>query len=137
MPRRVLRHQNLLRCGLLFVFLGLCLFTAVSSLSNGSRDFPSRERPSYSRSPANRLAESPAAAKAALINLPLSFEELENKRQFLVRGGDYRMLLSSTGASIGVKSRDRARLLRMTLLGANRESESSVLEPLEGKRNYL
>ncbi|HYR78301.1 MAG TPA: SBBP repeat-containing protein [Pyrinomonadaceae bacterium] len=71
------------------------------------------------------------------MNLPLSFEELENKRQFLVRGGDYRMLLSSTGASIAVKSRDRARLLRMTLQGANPASESSVLEPLEGKRNYL
>ena len=71
------------------------------------------------------------------MNLPLSFEELDNRRQFLVRGGGYRMLLSSTTATIAVKSRARARLLRMTLLGANRESESSVLEPLEGKRNYL
>src|SRR6266850_1547370 len=69
MPRRVLRHQTLLRCGLLFVFLGLCLLAAVSSWSS--------------------------------------------------------------------KSRDRARLLRMTLQGANPASESSVLEPLEGKRNYL
>jgi len=137
MPRNVLCRQTPLRRGLLPLFLVLCLFIAFSLLFSRSRPVQSHERPASPRSSTDKLVDSPNAAKAALTNLPLSFEELDDQRQFLVRGSGYRMLLSATAATIAVKSQARSRLLRLTLLGANQASEASALEPLAGKRNYL
>src|ERR1044072_999311 len=119
-PRRVLRREGLVRCGLLPIFLGLFLLTAFSLLFAERRDVPSAERFKASKPPGN----TPASAKAAMINLPLSFEKQDQTQQFHVRGGGYRMLLTSTDATVAVRSPTDERLLRMTLVGANATSEA-------------
>src|SRR5712692_7196938 len=78
-----------------------------------------------------------SAATAALMNLPLSFEPACVADQFLVRGAGYRLLLTSSQATIALNDRASARPLRLKLGGANVSARAVTLDPAPGKRNYL
>jgi hypothetical protein len=88
-----------------------------------------------------------------LDRLPLVFEEnngqFDNHVKFVARGSDYTVFLTSDQALLGVRAGNEsgtrgpgtagqnARLVRMTLIGANIDSPVRGLEQQIGKSNYL
>ena len=106
---------------------------------------------------APKAASSIAAARSATVSratplaheaygkLPLSFEanrgQADESVNFLARGPGYTLALSPTEAVFGLRkaglSDQQSTVLRMNLVGANREATVVGVDELEGKVNYL
>ena len=127
-----------------FAFL-LLAFLSLFLLGEASRQIaPVVTRPTYAKNPASDGSDrrdhdkkERSAAKAALLNLPLSFEPGSNANQFFVRGSGYRLMLTASQATIALDNHAREKTLSMKLEGANIGAKSEALNPLPGKRNYL
>src|SRR5437588_196202 len=85
------------------------------------------------------LNTSPVAA-AAYGNLPLAFEMNQGQTapqvDFLARGADYTLALSSGNAVLGVHHGSATDTLRLDLLGANPQAAASGKDALVTKTNY-
>jgi hypothetical protein len=72
--------------------------------------------------------------------LPLSFEanqgQSDKSVKFLSRGNGYTVFLTPTEAVLSLRGKDQ-NVLRMNLVGANRDARVSGEQPLPGKVNYL
>src|SRR5258707_255256 len=85
-----------------FAFL-LLAFLSLFLLGEASRQIaPVVTRPTYAKNPASDRSDggdhdpnTNLAARAALLNLPLSFEPGVAADQFLVRGSGYRLMLTA------------------------------------------
>jgi aldose sugar dehydrogenase len=86
---------------------------------------------------ADRSRDAQAVARRALLKLPIGFEPGETTDQFLARGGGYRLLVTSTQATIAVSNRVKEKTLTMKLVGANSQPTVKAFDPLPGKRNYI
>src|SRR6266513_6000434 len=115
-PRRKPRFAFLLLASLSLFLLG-----------EASRQIaPVVTRETYARNPASggfdrrdHDKNASSAARAASIDLPLSFEPGSNNNQFLVRGSGYRLMLTPSQAIIAVDHQAREKILIMRLAGAN------------------
>jgi len=138
MPKKSFRRQTLRRAFLLgalpFLFFVSTLFSPpgsiISTKSQAMKRLP--ERPA-----GDQIQDGRAAARTALMRLPISFEPGDQANQFFVRGSGYRLLLTASQTTIAVSDRTRQKLLKMTLLGSNEGARARALDPLPGKRNYL
>jgi uncharacterized repeat protein (TIGR01451 family) len=127
-----------------FAFLLLTLLS-LFLLGEASRQIaPVLTRQTYAGNPASDGSDGrdhdkneSSVAKAALLNLPLSFEPGSNPNQFFVRGSGYRLVLTPSQATIVVENHAREKILSMKLEGANVGAKSEAINPLAGKRNYL
>src|SRR2546421_4455928 len=127
-----------------FVF-PLLAFLSLFLLGEASRQIaPVITRQTYAKNPASdgfdrrdHDKNARSAARAALTNLPLSFEPGSDANQFFVRGSGYRLMLTPSQATIAIDNRAREKILSMELEGANVSAKSEAINPLPGKRNYL
>jgi uncharacterized repeat protein (TIGR01451 family) len=137
-PKRNSRRQTL-RLAFLSGFVLLLILGGISRVplpvTSSQSQTPKNSPPDLSGAARNQNEAS--AAKAALLNLPLSFEPAANANQFLVRGSGYRLLLTPSQATIAVDNHGREKILSLKLKGANVSARSEALNPLPGKRNYL
>ena len=139
MPKNFFPRRKPRFAFLLFAFLSLFL------LGEASRQIaPVVTRQTYAKDPASDSSDrrdhdkkERSAAKAALLNLPLSFEPGSNANQFFVRGSGYRLMLTPSQATIAVDNHAHEKILSMKLEGANVTAKSEAFNPLPGKRNYL
>src|SRR5206468_9659926 len=74
--------------------------------------------------------------------LPLSFEpnqgQASREVKFLARGSGYTLFLTSNEAVLTLAKSDRAsNVTRMRLVGANRKSSVTGVDPLPGRSNYF
>ena len=73
--------------------------------------------------------------------LPLSFEANQGQSadpvKFLSRGKGYTVFLTPTEAVFSLRDKDRKAVMRMKLVGANRDAHIEGEQPLVGKVNYL
>jgi aldose sugar dehydrogenase len=132
------RRQTLRRAwlsGFLLMALPAAFSQLLVPVTSSQSRMPKHSPENFSRESRNQSASS--AAKAALLNLPLSFEPGSSANQFFVRGSGYRLMLTSSQATIAVDNHAREKLLSMKLLGANTAAKSEALNPLPGKRNYI
>jgi uncharacterized repeat protein (TIGR01451 family) len=139
MPKKNPRRQTLrLACflgGFLIIFILAEVFSLSGPITTGQSKMPNKFRENLF--PDARDKDGNSAARAAFINLPLSFEPGASANQFLVRGHGYRMLLTASQASIAGDGHVREKILSMKLAGANIDAKAQALGPLPGKRNYL
>ena len=99
-------------------------------------DRPAESRPQMARRPASNH-----------VRLPLAFEvsgaETDDQADFIVRGQGYTLLLTSTGATMRLRSEDRMSQqaggggLQMRLIGSNPKARAVALERLPGTVNYF
>ncbi len=119
------------------VFLLLFLSIELSHSPSPGGQSHAQEQSTCTVLPGNALTDSRAAAKAAMLNLPLSFEPAEHANLFLVRGGGYRLLLTSSQTTVAFKNEKGEGTVRLALSGANVNADAEALDPLPGKQNYL
>jgi uncharacterized repeat protein (TIGR01451 family) len=138
MPKKSFRRQTLRRAFLLgalpFLFFVSTLFSPPGSIISTKSQVMKR---SAERPAGDQIQDGRAAAKTALMRLPISFEPGDQANQFFVRGSGYRLLLTASQTTIAVSDRTRQKLLKMTLLGSNEGARAETIDPLPGKRNYL
>src|SRR6266849_1970720 len=138
MPSKILRSQTLRYALFFFAFALIALLAQTPYLSpNVSHSSHAQDRSVQDKSLHDKSQNSKLAAKAALLNLPLSFEPADSPNTFLVRGSGYRLLLTASQAMIALKERRNEKVLQMKLAGANSRANPVILEELPGKRNYL
>jgi uncharacterized repeat protein (TIGR01451 family) len=138
MPRKILRSQALRFALFLLAFPLIALLTQIWCLSpNASHSLHAQQGSLPDKPFKDKSLNSKVTAKAALMNLPLSFEPAEGPNTFLVRGSGYRLLLTASQAMIALKEGRSEKILRLKLAGANARANPVILEELPGKRNYL
>src|SRR5260370_32704219 len=139
MPKNYIPRRNLRFAVLLFSLLFLLLLGEVPRLTAPivARRAHTQNRVREDSDCSDQSMDARSAAKAVLINLPLSFEPASDANQFIIRGAGSRLLISSSQATMALSSRDGARLLRMKLAGANVQAKAAPLDPLPGQHNYL
>src|SRR6266850_6344543 len=139
MPKNFFPRRKPRFAFLLFAFLSLFL------LGEASRQIvPVVTRPTYAKNPASDRSDgrdhdqkANSTARAALLNLPLSFEPGAAADQFLVRGSGYRLMLTGSQATIALDVHAHEKILSLRLVAANARAKAEALSPLPGKRNYL
>jgi uncharacterized repeat protein (TIGR01451 family) len=136
MPKKSFRRQTL-HWVLCLGALALLGFVAVFSPSGSSIAIRSDAMKPSAHPAGDQIKDGSAAAKTALMKLPLSFEPGANPNQFLVRGNEYHLLLTASQTTFAASHRTQHELLRITLVGANAGARAQALEPLQGTRNYL
>ena len=80
------------------------------------------------------------AVSAVYASMPLNFETNSGQfaqGDFRARGAGYALYLDATEAVIALKSKERSATLRMELVGADVDAQSTALAPLEGKSHYF
>jgi uncharacterized repeat protein (TIGR01451 family) len=138
MPRKIPHSQALRFALFLFAFTLTALLTQISYLSPKASPSSHAQQGSRPDKPLkDKSLNSKLTAKAALMNLPLSFEPADGPNTFLVRGSGYRLLLTASQAMIALNAGRSEKILRMKLAGANSHANPVILEELPGKRNYL
>jgi uncharacterized repeat protein (TIGR01451 family) len=138
MPKKNSRRQTLhLACFLVgfVVFILAEVFSVSGPITSGQSRMPVKTP--EKTVPRARDKDGNSAARAAIMNLPLSFEPGTSANEFMVRGGGYRMLLTASQATIAVDTHFREKILSLQLVGANIGAKPEALEPLPGRRNYL
>src|SRR5260370_24492498 len=131
MPRKILRSQALRYAVFFFAFALIALLVQTPYLSpNVSHSSHAQDRSLQDKSLKDKPQNSKLGAKAALMNLPLSFEPADGPNTFLVRGSGYRLLLTASQAMIALKEGRSEKILQMKLAGANSRANPSILEPL-------
>jgi uncharacterized repeat protein (TIGR01451 family) len=78
-----------------------------------------------------------AAAHAAAMRLPISFEAGDKANQFLVRESHYDLVLDASQTTIAPADQLHRQSFTMTLLGSDAHARAAAFDPLPGKRNYL
>ena len=89
---------------------------------------------------AKRGQTSQADARAACLDLPLSFESTDRENEFFGRGRGYSLLLSPAGSQFvladGHSDKKPAKIF-LNLVGANEKAQGAGENELPGKTNYL
>src|SRR5437867_6379538 len=126
-------------------------FIAFSALSSSFLFLRSKARTHLDSAPPPALADSKSApgqpgktpqanARAACLDLPLSFESTDRENEFLGRGRGYSLLFSPAGSQFvlarGRSDKKPAKIV-INLLGANVNAQGVGENELPGKTNYL
>ena len=129
----------------------ILLFVAFSIVSRPFLFFRSNARTRLDSASPSALAGSKSApsqpgktsqadARAACLDLPLSFESTDRENEFLGSGRGYRLLLSPAGSQFalaGGRSDKKPAKIFLNLLGANVNAQGVGENELPGKINYL
>jgi len=154
MPAKYIRRVS--RYSIAFCLPALALAVGASFLFSGtdSSKINSHAIPS-SEIQLNRKDEAPSETssgkpRAALLNLPLSFETGPRENEFLTRGLGYTLLLKPGESVIAVSRHakkkiekparrvvERSDLVSLRLAGANASARGTGIDELQGKTNYL
>src|SRR5258705_12427016 len=128
-------EMNSLRPTRRLVFLsGFFLFLSLGGISrvpvpvtNSQSQIAKSPRENLSRAARNQNQSS--KARAALLDLPLSFEPAAAANQFLIRGSGYRLMLTGSQATIALDRHAHEKILSMRLVGANAGAKAEALNP--------